>query len=56
MASGWQLCNFDEAIIRFIWNELATVNWQLAANSISGQNFELATANYQSDAISMKLS
>ena len=33
-------CQFDKATIRDIWNELATVNWQLAANSNSVQNFE----------------
>ena len=38
-------CQFDESIIRAIWNELATVNWQLAANSISIKNFELATVS-----------
>ena len=45
---NWQLsarCHFDEAIIRYIWNELTTVNWQLAANSISIKNFELATVS-----------
>ena len=31
--------------IRAIWNEFATVNWQLAANSISIKNFELATVS-----------
>ena len=36
-------CQFDESIIRAIRNELATVNWQLAGNSISIKNFELAT-------------
>ena len=38
-------CQFDESIIRAIWNEFATVNWQLAANSISIKNFELATVS-----------
>ena len=45
---NWQLsasCQFDESIIRAIWNDLATVNWQLAANSISIKNFELATVS-----------
>ena len=28
-------CQFDKATIRDIWNELAAVNWQLAANSNS---------------------
>ena len=49
-------CHFDEAIIRCIWNELATVNWQLAANSISIKNVELATVNCQPAANSMNLS
>ena len=38
-------CQFDESIIRAIWNEFATVNWQLAANSISIKNLQLTVAN-----------
>ena len=49
-------CQFDRALIRNIWNELATVNWQLAANSKSVQNFELVTVNRKPAANSMKLS
>ena len=49
-------CQFDRALIRNIWNELATGNWQLAANSISIKNFELATVNSQPAANSMNLS
>ena len=37
------------------YNELATVNWQLAANSISIKNVELATVNCQPAAYSMNL-
>ena len=49
-------CQFDRALIRNTWNELATVNWQLAANSISIKNVELATVNCQPAANSMNLS
>ena len=35
---------------------MATGNWQLAANSISIKNFELATVNCQPAANSMNLS
>ena len=56
LATGSQLHTLDANSVWF-WTfiELATVNWQLAANSIFIKNFELATVNCQPAANSKEL-